>query len=62
MAETSLTWSIVDETAAELGAKQWARLKWRQRGVPADWKIKITQKLMSQGIAVALSDFDRIAA
>lgn len=62
MSETTLTWRIVDDTAAELGAKDYARQKWRQRGVPANWRIKITQTLMSRGVPVALNDFDRIAA
>lgn len=62
MLETPLTWNTVDAVAAELGASISARMKWRQpgRGVPADWKIKIVQALMSRGIAVALSDFDRL--
>lgn len=60
MSETTLTWRIVDTTAAELGASESARLKWRQRkrGVPADWRIRITQSLMARGIPIALSDFD----
>lgn len=60
MAETTLTWRLVDDTAADLGASDSARLKWRQpnRGVPAEWRIKITQALMARGIPVALADFD----
>jgi hypothetical protein len=62
MSETTLSWRIVDETAAELGAGESARLKWRQpnRGVPAEWKIKITQALMARGVPVALADFDKL--
>ena len=59
MAET-LTWEVVDTVAAELGVKRWARLKWRQRGVPPEWRIKITQTLMARGVPVSLSDFDRL--
>lgn len=60
MSESTLNWRIVDNTAAELGAGESARLKWRQsgRGVPAEWKIKITQALMARGVPVALSDFE----
>lgn len=29
-----VNWSLVDELAAELGVKERARLKWRQRRVP----------------------------
>jgi hypothetical protein len=61
MSETTLNWRVVDDIAAELGAKREARLKWRQRGVPADWKIKVTQTLMSRGVPIALSDFDTLA-
>lgn len=60
MSETTLTWPVIDEIAAELGAQKPALAKWRQRGVPAAWKIKITQTLMSRGVPVALGDFDRL--
>lgn len=62
MSETTLTWHVVDTVAAELGAKQEARAKWRQagRGVPAEWKIRITQALMARSVPISLSDFDRL--
>ena len=62
MIDNTLNWRLVDSTAAELGAKPEARAKWRQagRGVPAEWKIRITQALMTRGVPVALSDFDRL--
>jgi hypothetical protein len=62
MSENTLNWRIVDDTAAELGASKEARLKWRQRnsGVPAEWRIKITQALMARGVPIALSDFDSL--
>lgn len=62
MSENTLNWRVVDDIAAELGAKQEARAKWRQqgRGVPAEWRIKITQAMMSRGFPIALSDFDRL--
>jgi hypothetical protein len=57
-----LTWKLVDETAADLGAGESARLKWRQtgRGVPPVWQIKIARELMAQGIPVSLDDFSRL--
>lgn len=60
MSENTLSWRVVDDIAAELGANREARAKWRQpgRGVPAEWKIKITQALMARGVPIALSDFD----
>jgi hypothetical protein len=62
MSETTLTWRTVDDIAAELGAKPEARAKWRQpgRGVPAEWRIKLTQALMGRSIPISLSDFDRL--
>lgn len=62
MAENTLTWQLVDDIAAELGANKEARLKWRQpnRGVPPIWRIKITQTLMARGVPIALNDFDRL--
>ena len=62
MSENTLSWHVVDTVAAELGAKDYARAKWRQpnRGVPAEWRIKITQALMARGVPVALSDFDNL--
>lgn len=58
----SITWKIVDDTAAELGASEAARLKWRQggRGVPSAWRIKIAEALMANGEPVALADFDAL--
>lgn len=60
MIENTLTWRTVDDVAAELGVKDYARAKWRQagRGVPAEWRIKITQALLARGVPVALSNFD----
>jgi hypothetical protein len=57
-----LTWTLVDETAADLGATLAARLKWRQdgRGVPDSWRIKIVQALGAQGNHVNFSDFDAL--
>jgi hypothetical protein len=62
MSEITLTWRIVDDIAAELDAKPEARAKWRQRGrgVPAEWRIKITQALMARGVPISLSDFERL--
>jgi hypothetical protein len=62
MTQTTLTWKLVDDTAAVLGAQGSARLKWRQegRGVPPAWRIKIVEDLMKRGIPVALADFERL--
>jgi hypothetical protein len=60
--DNHLTWSLVDSVAAELGAAEPARMKWRQRGrgVPPIWQIRIVNSLMTRGVAVALSDFARL--
>lgn len=62
MSEITLNWRVVDDIAAELGAKDYARAKWRQpnRGVPPEWRIKITQELMARGVPISLGDFDRL--
>ena len=62
MTKSVFNWHLVDSVAADLGAKQEARAKWRQTGrkVPADWRIKITQELLARGVPVALSDFDTL--
>lgn len=57
-----LSWRLVDDTAAELGAAPTTRLKWRQpeRGVPPAWRIKIAAALMARGVPIALADFDTL--
>jgi hypothetical protein len=62
MPNGQLTWNVVDEIAAGLGASEVARRKWRQggRGVPAAWRIRITEALVASGREIALSDFDRL--
>lgn len=57
---SNLTWKLVDTVAEELGAGDWARRKWRTRGVPPAWRIKIVEALMAKGAPIALSDFDRL--
>lgn len=58
--EPNLTWRLVDDTAAELGVNPEARLKWRQRGVPPKWRIRILETLMQRSVPVSLADFDRL--
>jgi hypothetical protein len=58
----SLTWKLVDDTAASLGVSDEARRKWRQsgRGVPSAWRISIVEKLARDGVAVSFSDFEAL--
>ena len=60
MNTSPLTWQKIDQIAAELGATEPARLKWRQRKVPHDWRIRIFEKLTEAGENVAFSDFDML--
>lgn len=60
MTSETISWSLVDQIAIELGANEPARRKWRQRGVPPAWQIKIVERLMAIGTPIALSDFRRL--
>ena len=62
MIQTTLTWKLVDDTAALIGANADARYKWRQenRGVPPKWRILILEHLLNAGVPVALADFDKL--
>ena len=62
MSENALTWAVVDEIAAELGASEPARLKWRQvnRGVPASWRMAIADRLGEKGFRPSSADFDAL--
>lgn len=57
---TVLTWEIVDAIAAELGATDANRRKWRQTGrqVPDAWRIRIVNALKARGAVVEFSAFD----
>jgi hypothetical protein len=37
--------------AKELGASTWAILKWRQRGIPARWQLRLLEALDSRKAA-----------
>lgn len=60
MPTETISWSLVDRVAIELGANEPGRRKWRQRGVPSAWQIKIAEWLMANGTPIALSDFRRL--
>ena len=50
-------WPEISEAAKTLGAKSHAILKWRQRGVPPKWQIKLN--LHTDG-ALSFEDFARV--
>jgi len=46
---------MIDRIAAQLGAGEWARRKWRARGVPHKWRLPIIQ---ASGGMVTAGDFE----
>lgn len=62
MPNTILTWKLVDDVAAELGATEASRLKWRQpgRGVPDAWRIRIYETLTERGEDVSFDGFSQL--
>jgi hypothetical protein len=60
MTSSTISWQLVDRTADALGATEPARRKWRQRGVPHVWRIKIVEQLMSEGVPLALGEFRKL--
>lgn len=48
-------WTAIAEHAERMGAGKWQIQKWRQRGVPHKWKIKIFEA--SNG-AISFADMD----
>jgi hypothetical protein len=59
---SSLTWELVDKTAAALDASAAQRRKWRQIGrqVPDAWRIRIVDALKADGITVDFKQFDEL--
>lgn len=49
----------VEAAAERLGAKRFAVLKWRQRGIPADWKLKL---ITDPDTSFSFDDLDRVCA
>lgn len=47
----------IETAALELGASRAAVFKWRSRGIPADWRIKL---ISEPSLNFSLSDFDRV--
>jgi len=61
MQNTNLSWPVVDNIAASLGASDAARRKWRQRGIPYLWQIKLATALTASGDNVDISAFERLS-
>lgn len=45
-----LTWTDVEQIAARMGANALTIKKWRQRGVPARWKLDIIAAMRRKGV------------
>ena len=60
--ETYLTWQVVKDIAqVDLGLNRKTVEKWRTRGtVPYKHRIAIVETLMKRGIAVSISEFERM--
>ena len=48
-------WKLISNAGASLGVTESARKKWRVRGVPHKWRMKI---IIATSGAVSHSDFD----
>lgn len=35
----------IEALAKELGARRWAVIKWRKRGIPPKWQLKLLEAL-----------------
>jgi hypothetical protein len=57
----SLDWQIIERAAAELGIKEKAVEKWRQRGrgVPPKWWLALVQRSKGKVSFEALDSFNR---
>lgn len=58
MQETSPTKQEIERRALELGASQAAIFKWRKRGIPAHWQIKLFTEF---GGSLDLADLKRFS-
>ncbi len=55
-------WDRIDELAAELGVKEHARAKWRQRHVPYKYRLPILSLAQKRGIPIKEDDLEPVAA
>ena len=54
-------WSLIDQTAAELGVTPGARRKWRQRKtVPYKYRTRLISRLATKGVIVSLDYFENM--
>jgi hypothetical protein len=52
MTKEPITWTLMTDLAAKLGAGFEARRKWRQRGIPARWQLRIASELSRSGYTI----------
>jgi len=59
MTDAELRAMLVD-WAEEMGASHEARKKWRQRRVPAEWKLRLMERAEIMGLRLRSQDLDRL--
>lgn len=53
---TNIDFEKVKQVASEAGAGKWAIQKWRQRGIPVNWQVKM---MKTEPGAFTFSQFDK---
>lgn len=52
MTKEPITWTLLTDIAAKLGAMSETMRKWRQRGIPVAWQLKIASELSRSGYTI----------
>jgi hypothetical protein len=50
--------ALIDGLAKRLGARDDTRRKWRQRGVPHQWRLPIIESAAEMGVKLSSTDFE----
>lgn len=51
------SWEKINRLGAALGVSEFARDKWRQRGVPHKWRLPMIERAKAQRIALDPTEF-----
>lgn len=54
-----IAWDFIEATAAELGVSAEAVRKWRIRGVPYQWRLRLLDIADAAGFSLDRREFDR---
>jgi hypothetical protein len=52
MTKEPITWTLLTDIASKLGAVSETMRKWRQRGIPVAWQLKIASELSRSGYTI----------